>query len=146
MTMTKTTVHWEAAVGQQALHFTAMHLYNNISSYYMHETLELIWSHKQAACSSKNFEEIIFVVEVKSTKTVKFIVHENFPLYGMSLALIWINTLIPLMSLSMQTLSCPDMSPHVSKVILHIASYVHWLYLWEDDRICTPDPSHMYLQ
>ena len=43
---------------------------------------QLIWSHKQAACSSKNFEEIIFVVEVKCTKTAKFIVLENFPLYG----------------------------------------------------------------
>ena len=41
-----------------------------------------IWSHKQATCSGKNFEEIIFVVEVKSTKTVKFIVLENFLLYG----------------------------------------------------------------
>ena len=42
-----------------------------------------IWSHKQAACPSKNFEEIIFVVEVKSTKKAKkFIVLKNFPLYG----------------------------------------------------------------
>ena len=41
-----------------------------------------IWLHKQTTCSGKNFEEIIFVVEVKSTKTVKFIVLENFPLYG----------------------------------------------------------------
>ena len=32
--------------------------------------------------SLKKFEETIFVVEVKSTKTVKFIVLENFPLYG----------------------------------------------------------------
>ena len=41
-----------------------------------------IRSHKQAACSGKNFKEIIFVVEVNSTKTAKFIVLENFPLYG----------------------------------------------------------------
>ena len=30
----------------------------------------------------KNFEKIISVVEVKSMKTAKFIVSENFPLYG----------------------------------------------------------------
>ena len=36
-----------------------------------------IWSHKQAACSCKNFEETIFMVEVKSMKTVKFTVFEN---------------------------------------------------------------------
>ena len=47
-----------------------------------------IWSHKQAACSGKNFEEIIFVVEVKSTKTAKFIVLEKFPLYGIAIGLI----------------------------------------------------------
>ena len=41
-----------------------------------------ILSHKQATCPGKNFEEIIFMVEVKSTKTMKFIVLENFPLYG----------------------------------------------------------------
>ena len=40
-----------------------------------------IWLHKQATCSGKNFEEIIFVVQIKSTKTAKFIVLENFPLY-----------------------------------------------------------------
>ena len=73
-----------AAVGRRTLHFTAMYLYNNISSYHTCETLGSIcsWSHKQVACSSKNFEEIIFVVEVKSTKTAKFIVLENFPLYS----------------------------------------------------------------
>ena len=38
--------------------------------------------YQQATCFGKNFEEIIFMVEVKSTKTVKFIVLENFPLYG----------------------------------------------------------------
>ena len=43
---------------------------------------QLIWSHRQAACSGENFEEIIFVVEVKSTKTAKLIVLENFLLYS----------------------------------------------------------------
>ena len=38
-----------------------------------------IWSHKQASCSGKNFKE---VVDVKSTKTAKFIVLENLRLYG----------------------------------------------------------------
>ena len=38
--------------------------------------------HKQASCSGKNFEKIIFVVELKSMKTAKFIVLENFPLYS----------------------------------------------------------------
>ena len=37
---------------------------------------------KQSTCSSKNFEEIIFVVKVKSMKTAKFIVLKSFPLYG----------------------------------------------------------------
>ena len=32
----------------------------------------------------KNFEELIFEVEVKPTKTAKFIVLENFPLYGIT--------------------------------------------------------------
>ena len=32
-----------------------------------------IWLRKQAACPGKNFEEIIFVVEVKSMKTVKLL-------------------------------------------------------------------------
>ena len=41
-----------------------------------------ILSHKQAACSSKNFKEIIFMVEAKSMKTANFIVLENFPLYS----------------------------------------------------------------
>ena len=29
MTMTKTTVHWAAAVGWRTLHFIAMHFYSN---------------------------------------------------------------------------------------------------------------------
>ena len=43
---------------------------------------QLIWSHKQAICLSKNVEEIVFVVEVKFKKAAKFIVLENFPPYG----------------------------------------------------------------
>ena len=40
---------------------------------------------KQSTCSSKHFEEIMFVVKVKSTKTAKFIVLEKFPLYDIYL-------------------------------------------------------------
>ena len=35
-------------------------------------------------CYNKVFEELIFEVAVKSVKTAKFIVLENFPLYGIN--------------------------------------------------------------
>ena len=49
-----------------------------------------IWSHRLITCPSKNFEEIIFVVEVKSTKAVKFIGLKNFALCGINV-LLWYN-------------------------------------------------------
>ena len=50
----------------------------------MCETVNLIT--QIAACPGKNFKEIIFVVEAKSTKTAKFIVLENLPLYSIYVA------------------------------------------------------------
>ena len=58
-----------------------------------------IWLHKQAVCSGKNFEKIIFVVEVKSTKTAKFIVLENFPLYGIYRSQTFVNQVMFLLKL-----------------------------------------------
>ena len=81
MTMTKTTIKLqfggEPCILLQSTYTTTYQVTTHVK--------QSIWSHKQAACSGKYFEEIIFVVEVKSTKTLKFIVLENFPLYGIQL-------------------------------------------------------------
>ena len=76
MTMTKTTIQLGGKV--------CILLQSTCATTYQVTTCvkQSVWSCKLAACSSKNFEKIIFVVEVKSMKTVKFIVLGTFPLYG----------------------------------------------------------------
>ena len=84
MTMKKTTVQLQLG-GKPCilLQSTCTTIYQVIT-----RVKQLIWSHKQAACPNKNFKEIIFVVEVKSMKTVKFFGLENFLLYGIWWALL----------------------------------------------------------
>ena len=78
MTMTKTTVQLQFG-GEPCILLQS----TCTTTYQVTTCVKLsIWSDKQAACSGKNFEEIIFVVEVISMKTVKFIFLKNFPLYG----------------------------------------------------------------
>ena len=70
MTMKKTTVQLQLST-EPCILLQSSYLYNNISSYTC--VKQSIWSHKQATCPSKNFDEIIFVVEVKSTKTANLL-------------------------------------------------------------------------
>ena len=79
MTMTKTAVQLQFGSEPCIL------LQNICTTTYQVTTRvkQSILLHKQATCSGKNFKEIIFVVKAKSMKTVKFVVLENFLLYGM---------------------------------------------------------------
>ena len=81
MTMKKTTVQLQLGGGPCILLQSRLLVQQDIKLRTTH-VKQSICSHKQAACPGNNFEETIFVVEVKSTKTAKFIVLKNFPLYG----------------------------------------------------------------